>query len=173
MRSIPFDMFRVSILVLMLGLPAVATKSPGGHGQLDADFGWKFSLSDQAGAEAPTFDDKSWRTVSLPHDWSIEGTPNPKNLTGSGGGYFPAGIGWYRKTLDAPHGWKNKRVSIEFDGVYMNATVYLNGYMLGTHPNGYTSFAFDLSSHMMIGKSNVVAVRVDNSAQPNTRWYTG
>jgi beta-galactosidase len=141
--------------------------------QINADFGWRFRLGDQARAEAPNLDDKSWRTINLPHDWSIEGTPDPKNLTGSGGGYFPAGLGWYRKTFNAPKAWSSKRVSIEFDGVYMNATVYLNGHALGSHPNGYTSFAFDLSPYLALGKANVLAVRVDNAAQPNSRWYTG
>lgn len=141
--------------------------------QINTDFGWRFSIGDPAGAEAPAFDDKSWQTIDVPHDWSIGGAPEPNNPTGSGGGYFPAGVGWYRKVFDAPKAWSSKRVSIEFDGVYMNATVYLNGHALGTHPNGYTSFAFDLSRYLSPGKSNTLAVRVDNSAQPNSRWYTG
>jgi beta-galactosidase len=138
-----------------------------------ADLVWKFSLGDLPGAERPTFNDTSWRMVHLPHDWSIEGRPDPKNPTGSGGGYFPAGVGWYRKTFNAPKSWGKKLVSVEFDGVYRNATVYLNGDQLGTHDYGYTSFSFDLSPHLHIGKSNVLVVRVDNSAQPNSRWYTG
>jgi len=141
--------------------------------QTNEDRGWKFINSNPNGAEAPTFDDRSWQNVDVPHDWSIAGVPDPKNLTGSGGGYFPAGVGWYRKTFDAREDWLNKRVSVEFDGVYMNATVFLNGHVLGTHPNGYTSFSFDLSSFLIPGKRNVLAVRVDNSAQPNSRWYTG
>lgn len=141
--------------------------------QIDADFGWRFSLGDPAGAQDPNFDDSSWRTINVPHDWSIEGVPDSKNLSGSGGGYFPTGVGWYRKTFHVPRTWKSKRVSIEFDGVYMDSTVYLNGHALGTHPNGYTSFAFDLSPYLVLGRTNVLAVRVDNSKQPNSRWYTG
>src|SRR6516162_9579412 len=140
---------------------------------LRADAGWKFSLGDPTGAEAPSFTDASWRTVDLPHDWSIEGAPDPKNATGAGGGYFPSGIGWYRKTFTAPAGWKGKRVSIEFDGVASNATIYLNGQKLGFHPYAYTSFDFDLTPLLKFDESNVLALRVDCSDQPSSRWYTG
>ena len=93
----------------------------------------------QNGAESPSFSDASWRTVDLPHDWSIESKPDKDNPSGAGGGFFPAGMGWYRKTFHAPADWKGKRVSVEFDGVYRDATVYLNGHKLGTHPYGYTA----------------------------------
>ena len=93
-----------------------------------------------AGAEAPSFDAAAWRTVDLPHDWSIEGKIDPKTPMGGSGGYFPAGIGWYRRTFTAPAAWKGKRISVEFEGVYMNATVYINGHNLGMHPYGYTTF---------------------------------
>ena len=92
------------------------------------------------------FADTTWRTVDLPHDWSIEGRPDKDNPSGGGGGFFPAGVGWYRKTFSAPADWQGKRVSVEFDGVYRDATVYLNGHKLGTHPYGYTSFTFDLTA---------------------------
>jgi beta-galactosidase len=169
---------RVAALVLIAAAVAVAAvaraQSPATPRQsLSADFDWKFTLGDPAGGEATTFDDASWRAVSLPHDWSIEGAPDPKNPTGSGGGYYPAGAGWYRKSFAAPAGWKGRRVSVEFDGVYRNATVYLNGHKLGTRPNGYSSFAYDLTPHLSFSSRNVLAVRVDNSAQPNSRWYSG
>jgi beta-galactosidase len=141
--------------------------------ELAADSGWKFLLGDPSGAESPSFADASWRTVDLPHDWSIEGRPDKDNPTGAGGGFFPAGTGWYRKTFSAPPGWKGKRVSVEFDGVYRNATVWLNGRKLGTQPYGYTSFRFDLTPDLDFSKPNLLAVRVDNSAQPNSRWYSG
>ena len=137
------------------------------------DYDWKFMLGDVAGAEAAGFDDANWRTVTLPHDWSIEGKVDRNNPAGSGGGYFPGGVGWYRKTFAAPASWKGKRVSVEFDGVYMNATVYLNGQKLGTHPYGYTSFSYELTPKLNFGGANVLAVRVDNSEQPNSRWYSG
>jgi beta-galactosidase len=130
-------------------------------------------LGDPANAEALSFSDSAWRTVDLPHDWSIEGAPNEKNLTGSGGGFFPAGVGWYRKTFTAPQDWKGKQVSVEFDGVASNATVYLNGKKLGIHPYAYTSFRFDLTPGLDFSRPNVLAVRVDNSLQPSSRWYSG
>ncbi|MGA8939102.1 MAG: sugar-binding domain-containing protein [Acidobacteriaceae bacterium] len=164
----------VQALALLLCSYTIAYGQSGGpRKQIDADFGWRFSLGDPAGAQDPNFDDSSWRTINVPHDWSIEGVPDPKNLSGSGGGYFPTGVGWYRKTFRVPRTWESKRVSVEFDGVYMDSTVYLNGHALGTHPNGYTSFAFDLSPYLVLGRTNVLAVRVDNSKQPNSRWYTG
>ncbi|MDW5265448.1 MULTISPECIES: glycoside hydrolase family 2 TIM barrel-domain containing protein [Acidobacteriaceae] len=141
--------------------------------QLNADANWKFLLGDPAGAEAPSFADANWRSVTLPHDWSIEQAPNEKNLTGSGGGYFPAGIGWYRRTFTAPASWKGKEVSVEFDGVASNATIYLNGKKLGIHPYEYTSFRFDLTHDLDFSKANVLAVRVDDSEQPSSRWYSG
>jgi beta-galactosidase len=141
--------------------------------ELPADSDWKFLLGDPSGAEAPSFEDTAWRQVNLPHDWSIEGRPDANNPGGAGEGFYPAGIGWYRKTFSAPAGWRGKRVSVEFDGVYKDATVYLNGHKLGTHAYGYTSFAFDLSPNLNFAGPNVLAVRVDNSAQPNSRWYSG
>jgi len=141
--------------------------------ELAADAGWKFFLGDPSGAEAPSFADASWRTVDLPHDWSIESKPDKDNPSGSGGGFFPSGIGWYRETFHAPADWKGKRVSVEFDGVYRDATVYLNGRKLGTHPYGYTAFTFDLTPDLNFSDANVLAVRVNNSAQPNSRWYSG
>ncbi len=141
--------------------------------ELAADSGWKFLLGDPSGAEAPSFADSAWRTVDLPHDWSIEGRPEKDNLTGAGGGFFPAGVGWYRKAFSAPAEWRGKRVGVEFDGVYKDATVYLNGRKLGTHPYGYTSFTLDLTPNLNFAGPNVLAVRADNSAQPNSRWYSG
>ncbi len=130
-------------------------------------------MGDPNGAEVPSYADSSWRTVDLPHDWSIEGRPEKDNPSGQGGGFFPTGTGWYRKAFHVPAEWKGKRVSVEFDGVYRNATVYLNGHKLGTHPYGYTAFIFDLTPELDFAGANVLAVRVNNSAQPNSRWYSG
>lgn len=140
---------------------------------LEADAGWKFLLGDPSGAESSSFADSSWRTVDLPHDWSIEGRPEKDNPSGGGGGFFPAGVGWYRKIFHVPPDWKGKRISVEFDGVYQDATVYLNGHKLGIHPYGYTPFTFDLTPELTFTGANVFAVRVDNSSQPNSRWYSG
>jgi len=138
-----------------------------------ADADWKFALEDPANADSPQFDDNSWRTLTVPHDWSIERPPSEKNPTGSGGGFFPAGLGWYRKSFTVPKSWKGKRVCLEFDGVSGETTVYLNGQKLGIHPYAYTSFRFDITSQLSLSAKNVLAVRVDNSLQPNSRWYSG
>jgi len=141
--------------------------------ELEADAGWKFFLGDPSGAEAPSFPDSSWRAVDLPHDWSIESKPDKDDPSAAGGGFFAGGTGWYRKTFRVPANWTGKRVSVEFDGVYRDSTVYLNGRRLGVHPYGYTSFRFDLTPELNYSGVNVLAVRVDNSAQPNSRWYSG
>jgi beta-galactosidase len=136
------------------------------------DPGWRFALGDQPGAEAPGFNDGQWRRLDLPHDWSIEGTPRQDAPGGGRVGFFPSGIGWYRKAFRLPPGAAGRRVVIEFDGVHMNSDVWINGTHLGRRPNGYISFAYEITPHLRSGV-NVVAVRVDNSAQPNSRWYTG
>jgi len=133
---------------------------------------WKFFPGDPSGAESTAFDVAAWRTVDLPHDWSIEGNIDPKSPMGGSGGFFPAGVGWYRKTFTVPTAWNGKRVNVEFEGVYMNATVYMNGHELGMHPYGYTTFFHDLTPHLKPGE-NVLAVRVDQSKQRNSRWYSG
>jgi beta-galactosidase len=159
------------ITLAPLSLNAAEANSP--RVVVAADSDWKFVLGDPSGAEASSFADSAWRNVNLPHDWSIEGRPEKDNPTGAGGGFFPAGIGWYRKSFSVPAGWHGKRVSIEFDGVYRDSTVYLNGHKLGNHPYGYTSFSYDLTPNLTLTGKNVLAVRVDNSAQPNSRWYSG
>jgi beta-galactosidase len=137
------------------------------------DYSWKFFLGDTASAGSKDFDDKSWRSLDLPHDWSIEGEVNPNNPTKGAGGYFPAGTGWYRKSFRVPNEWKSKKISIYFEGVYMNAEVFINGRSLGIRPYGYSSFSYDLSPYLAHGHENVIAVRVDNSKHVNSRWYSG
>jgi beta-galactosidase len=141
--------------------------------RLSLDPGWKFFLGDPAGAESPSFDSAGWRTVETPHDWSIEGKLDAKNPTGRGAGYFPAGVGWYRRAFNVPGAWSGKQIGVEFEGVYMNATVYVNGHELGMHPYGYTPVCHNLTPHLSIGGTNTLAVRVDNAQQPNSRWYAG
>jgi beta-galactosidase len=137
------------------------------------DYDWKFFLGDIAGANAKDFNDDSWRKLDLPHDWGIEGQIQPKNPTGQAGGYFPAGVGWYRKTFQAPGAWKAKKIAVYFEGVYMNSEVFINGKSLGVYPYGYSSFSYDLTPYLNFGKENLIAVRVDNSLQVNSRWYSG
>lgn len=138
---------------------------------LDAD--WSFFLGDEPQASQPEFDDNDWRSVDLPHDWSIEGTIDKDAPSGRDGGYFPSGVGWYRRTFTPDAAWKDRRVEIEFEGVYQDAEVWINGRELGLHDYGYTPFRYNLTPHLKFGEQNVLAVRVDNSRQPNSRWYSG
>lgn len=136
---------------------------------------WRFSLdmgADESVAE-PGFDDSGWRVLNLPHDWAIEGDFDEHNPSGTGGGALPGGIGWYRKAFKVSKKDKGQVFSIEFDGVYMNSSVYINGHLLGTRPYGYISFSYDLTPYINWNGDNVIAVKVDNSDQPNSRWYSG
>lgn len=137
------------------------------------DFGWRFALGEHDGAAAPGFDDSSWRRIDLPHDWSIEGQFDREAPSGNDSGYLPTGTGWYRKAFDVPKDSKDKRISLYFEGVYMCSEVYVNGKQVGSWPYGYTSFSYDITPYINVGGRNVVAVRVDNSRQKNSRWYTG
>ncbi|OIR01140.1 beta-galactosidase BoGH2A precursor [mine drainage metagenome] len=137
------------------------------------DYNWKFFLGDASAASEKNFNDADWRKLDLPHDWSIEGTVNPDNPSKGAGGYFPTGIGWYRKTFLVPADWKDKSISVYFEGAYMNAEVFINGKSLGVHPYGYTSFYYHLSPYLEYGKGNLIAVKIDNAQQLNSRWYSG
>jgi beta-galactosidase len=142
------------------------------------DSSWRFYRGDAEGAERSDFDDSSWRSLSLPHDWSIEdipGTGAPVDSNAVGGasmGYLVGGTGWYRKVFYAGNDIKGKCIRIQFDGIYMIADVWLNDTSLGTHPYGYTSFSYDITSKLVPGKLNTIAVRVKNEGR-NTRWYSG
>ncbi|MGB9458636.1 MAG: glycoside hydrolase family 2 TIM barrel-domain containing protein [Bryobacteraceae bacterium] len=137
------------------------------------DFGWKFFKGDATGAEQPGFSDANWRNLNLPHDWSIEGPFSLSEPSGGAGGYAPTGIGWYRKHFRLPPAYQNRKVSVEFDGVYEDSEVWINGNYLGKRPYGYISFAYDLTPHLDAAGDNVIAVKVDNSRQSNSRWYSG
>ena len=160
-------------MLLASCLAGYAQKISGIEGKQLFDNNWKFFLGDNATASSKDFDDESWRNLDLPHDWSIEAQVNAKNPTGAAGGYFSAGVGWYRKTFQVPGEWKGKNVSIYFEGVYMNSEVFINGKSLGIYPYGYSSFSYNLSPYLEFDKENVIAVRVDNSQQVNCRWYSG
>jgi beta-galactosidase len=137
------------------------------------DRGWRFLKADAPGAEAEAFDDSSWRTVDLPHDWSIEGPFDAKNPTGGAGAFLPAGIGWYRKRFGFTTSGRGKRVFVDFDGVMANSDIWINGHLLGHRPYGYVSFRYELTDYLVFGSANVLAVRADNSRQPASRWYAG
>src|SRR6185437_53260 len=144
---------------------ALATSKPftPPSAKINFDASWQFHLgTDTTGA--------AWRTLDLPHDWSIEGPFDEHNSTGQREGGLPDGIGWYRKTFPTPAGDK---VYIDFDGIYRNSDVWLNGHLLGHRPNGYISFRYELTPWLNRDNPNELVVRVDNSAQPNSRWYSG
>lgn len=134
---------------------------------------WRFHLGDIPDAQNPTFNDSQWRLLNLPHDWAIEGNFSEAHPSGNGGGALPGGIGWYRKKFSVDKDVKDKKIWIDFDGVYMNSDVWINGIHLGHRPYGYISFRYDLTPYVNFNAQNVIAVRVDNSEQPNSRWYSG
>ncbi len=136
------------------------------------DASWKFHLGDVTGAQATTFDDSAWTSLNVPHDWSISLPFTQNSPAGAGGGYLNGGVGWYRKTFTLPASSSGQKIFVQFDGVYMDSTVYLNGTQVGGRPYGYSSFECDLTSSAKLGASNVLAVRVNNQ-QPSSRWYSG
>jgi beta-galactosidase len=160
-------------LFLLLAMAALYTVQARERKCFDAD--WRFVLADSAHMADVDYNDSHWRKLSLPHDWAIEGDFYAGNPSGAGGGALPGGVGWYRKTFSIPlTPSQNGGTScfIEFDGVYMNSTVYVNGQKVGFRPYGYSSFEYDITEYLKKGE-NIIAVRVDNSDQPNSRWYSG
>ncbi|ASU32460.1 beta-galactosidase GalB [Mucilaginibacter xinganensis] len=139
----------------------------------DFDKGWHFHLGDVTGGEKASVSDANWRLLNLPHDWSIEGKFSKDNPATPEGGALPGGIGWYRKTFTVPTASKGKLVYIDFDGVYQKSDVWINGHHLGFRPNGYISFRYELTPYLNFGGKNTISVKVDNSVQPNSRWYSG
>ncbi|MFZ9938142.1 MAG: sugar-binding domain-containing protein, partial [Luteolibacter sp.] len=137
------------------------------------DAGWSFTKGNLKGAERADFDHSAWRQLDLPHDWSVEGPFDAANPSGAPGAYLPTGNGWYRKAFHIPAGIEGRKVFVEFDGVYMNSEVWINGHPLGKRPYGYLGFEYDLTPHLKFGGRNVIAVRVDNTLQPSARWYSG
>ncbi|GCB43580.1 glycoside hydrolase family 2 TIM barrel-domain containing protein [Streptomyces sp. NL15-2K] len=175
----------------LLGAPAAwaadaagAASGASGRSTVALRDGWRFALVNPGGitdptgayadAAAPGYDDSGWRTVAVPHDWSIEQTPTTEHGTTSGTGFFPGGLGWYRLAFTLPPALAGKRISVEFDGVYMDSHVYCNGTEVGRHPYGYTGFAFDVTDlvHTDGTTENVIAVKVQNRL-PSSRWYSG
>ena len=159
---------------LTLGISAFSSVLHAqGRASTPFDSDWLFFKGDAADASKPEFADASWRKLYVPHDWSIEGPFDAKNTTSGSGGYLPSGVGWYRKHFEVNADKKGKRVFIEFDGVMANSDVWINGVHLGKRPNGYVSFAYDLTEHINFGNDNVISVKADNSGQPASRWYAG
>lgn len=137
---------------------------------IDFNADWKFTLQDNPQFSDSEFDATSWNTVQIPHDWAFENGISKDGAQGGSGGYFGGGIGWYQKTFNTSSNWKNKLVNIEFDGVYMNSEVWVNGQYVAKRPYGYISFRYEISKYLKEGK-NTITVRVDNSKEPSARWY--
>lgn len=163
--------YLILIGILLLGTCMAENKEAPSPIQ-KIDFDWQFHLGDIEQGQNPDLNTSSWRTLDLPHDWSIEGKYSQENGTDWQSGYLPAGIGWYRKTLKWKPEWKDKRVKIYFEGIYLNSDVWVNGHHLGHRPNGYIGIEYDLTDFLIQGK-NTIAVRVDQSKPLTGRWYTG
>ena len=176
------NLARLALLGTAAALAACSQMSSSSHVAASGDLRqhlfddhWLFAKDDLKGAESPAFDDHAWRTLDLPHDWSIEGPFDP-NLA-SGTGFLPAGIAWYRKHFTLSPDDYGKIITIRFDGVYKHSTVYLNGQKLGDRPYGYSSFEYRLnpynSGNLKFNGDNVLAVRVDHHDFADSRWYPG
>jgi len=171
MKNLSSSSILLVSVILAIAFQAGANPRPQGTTSFNQD--WRFNLGDVINGQAPDLDDSRWRTLNLPHDWSIEGEFSEKNPAGFGGGALPGGTGWYRKTFTLPSSANSKFVFIDFDGVYRNSEVWINGHYLGKRPYGYSSFQYNLTPFLNAQGKNVIAVKVDNSQQPNSRWYSG
>jgi beta-galactosidase len=163
------------LVVFLALLSTTSTASPSATRRTE-NFckGWKFHLGDVLSGQERSCDDSQWPLLNLPHDWSIEGTFSKDHPATPGGGALPGGIGWYRKTFMVPETDQGRLTFVEFDGVYRNSEVWINGHYLGKRPYGYSSFRYELAPFLKYGNTtNVLAVKVDNSQQPNSRWYSG
>lgn len=181
----------VGCLCLLTACSRPSTEPTSVRRVVNVDVGWLFTLTDYVSSPyaatgvadsvllaTPDYADADWRALNVPHDWAIEGEFSKDNPSGTCGGALPGGIGWYRKhftlaSLGLDGLADDERFLIRFDGVYMNSTVWLNGHELGTRPYGYISFEYDMTPYINKEGDNVLAVRVDNSDQPNSRWYSG
>ena len=158
--------------IIIIGLGACTRELP--RERVSFNEGWTFILGAGDEAQQVEFDDSGWRLLDLPHDWSIEGAFSDTNRSSPGGGALPGGIGWYRKTFKVTTSDKEKLVYVEFDGVYRNSEVWINGNYLGKRPYGYSSFRYELTPYLRYGEEeNLMVVKVDNSRQPDSRWYSG
>ncbi len=166
----------ILIVAVLTTILMQAQQLHNGNNLFDDD--WLFHRGGAQGAETPAFDDSGWRRVDLPHDWSIEnlpGTDSPFNrdaISQVSGGFTTGGTGWYRKSFFLPYAMKSKRVFLQFDGVYMNPEIWINGVSAGSHPYGYTSFGYDITDLIKADENNLVAVKVRNEGE-NSRWYSG
>ncbi|TKG95442.1 glycoside hydrolase family 2 protein [Puteibacter caeruleilacunae] len=169
-------MKQITLIVILFSLflsQACTSESVTGRLKQNFDKDWHFAKGDHPKASAQAFDASDWRLLNVPHDWSIEGPFDKDAPALSRGAYRPTGIAWYRKEFEVPKSSKGKKVFIEFEGVYMNAEVWINGHYLGKRPFGYITFQHDLTKYLNYGGKNTIAVKTDTSRQPGGRWYNG
>ena len=168
-------LFLIAMLSILVGpqtRAAFAIGDSSARKTTELTTGWRFYKGDVPGAETEGFNDASWRQVSVPHDWSIEGPFDKDNPSGGAGAFLPGGVSYYRRHISLGKD-AGKRVFIEFDGVMAHSSVWLNGKLLGERPNGYVSFGYDLTPYVHFGRDNVLVVKTDTSQQPASRWYEG
>ncbi|MFI3212486.1 MAG: glycoside hydrolase family 2 TIM barrel-domain containing protein [Eubacteriales bacterium] len=134
--------------------------------------GWEFTLLDTMENCKMDGGLSLWRPVSLPHDWSVEYEYEKNNMTGAQCGYLKSGIGWYRRFLKCSKEELKQKISLFFEGVYHNSTIYVNGVVYEGRDYGYLGFALDITESLQVGL-NCIAVRVDCSKEPSSRWYNG
>ncbi|MCK0158315.1 DUF4982 domain-containing protein [Cellulophaga sp. F20128] len=158
------------IFALFIAILLSSTTLFGQREIIDLKADWKFTLQDNAQFSEENFNSSSWNSVQIPHDWAFEKGISKNGAQGANGGYFDGGIGWYTKDISMPKSWEKKLVTIEFDGVYMNSEVWINGHYVGKRPYGYISFRYEISKYLKVGK-NTISIRVDNSLEPSARWY--
>lgn len=159
------------VLLIVVLLSAHSTIRAQQRVRINFNADWKFLLEDKKEYCSVEFDDASWRSLDLPHDWSVEAEFSQENSGRNA--WLPGGIAWYRKSFEVPEKHRDKSIQIQFDGIYKNATLWVNGHPVGVQHDGYTSFFFEITELLNVGENNTIAVRVDNSIQPNCRWYSG
>ncbi|MDQ8183784.1 sugar-binding domain-containing protein [Pelagicoccus sp. SDUM812005] len=164
------DLFRRTTTLITLFSAITCVANLTSRETISLNDGWRFHLGDAPDAQDPAYDDSRWQAQDIPHDWAFRAPYDRDAAQSDKGGYKPGGIGWYRRTLDIPTDWKDKIVRINFDGIYMDSRIWVNGKEVGGRPYGYISFGIDLTDHLQAGE-NQIAIRVDNSLEPSARWY--
>lgn len=163
--------WRTFLLLWLISTTVVAQENKSVRITENFNQNWKFILEDKPSFCSSELDDSLWRKITLPHDWSVEADFSKENSGRNA--WLPGGIAWYRKSFDLPENYKGKSIEIQFDGVYKNASLWINQNPVGVQHDGYTSFRYDITELLHSDKKNTIAVRVDNSTQPNCRWYSG
>ncbi|WP_085535818.1 sugar-binding domain-containing protein [Massilibacteroides vaginae] len=162
----------IALLILVLSLNMYCVNGQVSFGKPELiNKDWLFNLKHKEDKPVDAFNQKEWKKVNLPHDWSVKQQLSPSLASATG--YLPGGIGWYSKVLDIPNEKQGEKVYLYFEGVYNRSEVFINGQSLGKRPNGYVSFMYDATPYIKYGENNIVNVRVDHSQDADSRWYTG